>query len=129
MFPQLGLGGCSERPRKLRPASPRMTPPKANDMATINGDRMLGRTRLNMIRRVGVPCERDASMKDSCVTASPDARTSRVKPGMSTIVNASAVWPTLGPSTPAIASASTSGGMLRSASMTRMARLSNHPPR
>jgi hypothetical protein len=128
MLPQLASGGCSDKPRKLRPASARMAPAKASDIPTMSGERTLGRMRCDRILRVPVPTDREASTKVSSFTARVEARTRRAKPGIITIVMASATLPTPLPSTPATAIASTSGGKASMASTIRMRKLSRRPP-
>src|SRR5579859_7977819 len=86
--PQLGLGGTCPKPRKLRAASARIAPPATIVACTITGERTFGMTRLNKMRVVLVPIDRDDSTKDSSRTTSVRARASRTKAGAKTIESA-----------------------------------------
>src|SRR4051794_27278610 len=85
IVPQLDVGGCTPKPRKLSPASASSAYPKLSAICTTSGVTALGNTcRVNM-RRSLTPTAVDASMYVSSRTASTCARISRTKPGTNVI--------------------------------------------
>ena len=60
--PQLAVGGCTPRPRKLRPASASRQSESMIDSMTSSGERTFGKMCENMIRHVEPPTIFDASM-------------------------------------------------------------------
>ena len=82
----------------------------------------LGRIRTMTMRMGGVPMEVEASTKASSLTARVCPRMKRANPGAKTMASARAVSFTDAPSTATTASASTSGGKARPASVARIRR-------
>ena len=85
MPPQLGIGSCTPRPRKLSVASAMMMKPTPTEARTISGATMLGRMWRHRISTAGVPQTIAASTKSSCFCTSTSDRVSRAMPGHHTI--------------------------------------------
>ena len=60
IVPQLASGGCTARPKKLKPASASKTAPVVKVICTMSGAAMLGRICLRTMRTVPAPTTRAA---------------------------------------------------------------------
>src|SRR5215471_9160104 len=129
MFPQLGWGRATPRPRKLSAPSMTMIAPMLSRPNVISCGRMLGAMWRSSMRHVRVPHSLAAVMNVSSRSRSVAARALRAKMGTAKKQRARMVWPWPGPRLSAIASASTSAGNAISTSSPRMATASTIPPR
>ena len=77
MLPQLGVGGCTPRPRKLSPASSRIAFAMPNVAATITGARAFGSMWRKMMRPFDAPTVRLASTNSRSRSDRNSARTIR----------------------------------------------------
>src|SRR5262245_20199685 len=128
MLPQLGLGGGSPRPRKLRPASARMTPAIPTVAWTMTGPAMLGRRWRTRMRSELAPAARAESTNSSSRERRIWARDSLAYPTHPMRHSASTRFPSPGPRTATREMARRMFGKASRMSMPRITMSSSHPP-
>ena len=77
MMPQLGVGGCTPSPMKLRPASSRIAFGIARVAATMSGASVFGRRCLRRMKPLRAPAPREAWTYSWCFSDRSCARTRR----------------------------------------------------
>ena len=87
IWPQLGLGGGTPSPRKLRAASAKIAPPRLALATTIAGAMHCGVTCRSMTRNWDAPMARDASTYGISLTDSTTDRMTLVEPANSADAN------------------------------------------
>gem|GEM_PF-6261911 len=78
MLPQVGIGGCAPKPKKLSPASSNIADAKFEDASTNIGPMILGKICRVMIRVLLKPRDRAASTNSTCFKLNTWPRTKRV---------------------------------------------------
>src|SRR5439155_6917858 len=127
--PHSGVGSCAPRPRNDNAAAVRMIPPTSSDACTITGVIEFGSTCRSNVRTGGTPSARAPSMNGLPATDAACPRARRAYHGHHVTAIAIVALPTLGVSTAASASESSSAGNARKTSVTRMITESIQPPK
>ncbi len=123
--PQSAAGGCSPKPRKLRPATTATLNVRRSVVSTMRGLEMLGSTSLNRIRRRGRPIASAARTKSRSTTSTAAPRVTRAARGIVVSPTAMTSSQSSGPTVAARTSAKTICGSERRTSMLRMSRSSS----
>src|SRR5665648_728277 len=105
IFPQLGTGGGTPTPKKLRPASERIELAKVIESCIINAFKLFGRISFNMILKLLLPRQRTAFMYSKFLIDNTLTRTTLTHLGVYTILIAHISLYTPGPKTAIITKA------------------------
>ena len=129
VWPQLGVGCCTPKPRKLRLDSVMIAPAKPNVAATTTGPMTLGRMWRKIMRWVGTPNATAAVTKSRLRKVRNWPRTRRVMPGQPKMPMMIMMLKILGGKTDATVMINKKVGKHMIMSVIRMITLSTVPPR